>query len=100
LIRGEENSFLRVDFIAKDNDEKDVILHLNDFSQPIDSEFQWLHFNFSFLKDPTSKLLFSRIRSFYFYINPGEKAQGEVELLAFFAGSEQNFFYQLNRIKL
>ncbi len=91
LAKGNPLHHLRIDFIGKEDDEKDTILHIDAITQPLQADFQWLHFDFSFIDDTSTDYLFSRIRSFYFYLNPKETAQGTLELMAFYAGSLKTF---------
>jgi len=91
LAKGNPSHQLRIDFIGKEDDEKDTILHIDAIVQPLQEDFQWIHFDFSFIDDPATAYLFSRIRSFYFYLNPKNTAKGTLELLAFYAGSPETF---------
>jgi len=91
LAKGDPSHQLRVDFIGKEKDEKDTILHIDAIVQPLQEEFTWIHFDFSSIEDASTSYLFSRIRSFYFYLNPKKPARGSLQLMAFYAGSLENF---------
>ncbi|GAL86711.1 putative acetyl transferase [Sporocytophaga myxococcoides] len=91
LAKGNPLHQLRIDFIGKEEDEKDTILHIDAIAQTLQEDYQWLHFDFSFIDDVSTAYLFSRIRSFYFYLNPKNAAQGTLELMAFYSGSMETF---------
>lgn len=91
LAKGNPLHQLRIDFIGKEEDEKDTILHIDAIVQPLQADFQWLHFDFSFIDDSSTNYLFSRIRSFYFYLNPKDTAKGTLELMAVYAGAMETF---------
>ncbi|GAL86706.1 glycosyl transferase family protein [Sporocytophaga myxococcoides] len=91
LMNGDKEASLTMDIIARDENENDFSIKSLTKAN-IEQEYQWLHFDFTSLPhDQNFNFLLSRIKSFSFYINEREKAKGEVNILAFFAGSMDKF---------
>ncbi|MCR6640522.1 MAG: DUF1919 domain-containing protein [Sporocytophaga sp.] len=91
LINGDKEASLTMDIVARDEKENDFSIKSLTKAN-IDQDYQWVHFDFTTLPDDQQfTYLLSRIKSFCFYINEGEKAQGEINILAFFAGSMNKF---------
>lgn len=91
LMSGNKVASLTMDIVARDENENDFSIKSLTKAN-IEQDYQWLHFDFTSLpEDQNFNFLMSRIKSFCFYINEGEKAEGEINMLAFFAGSINKF---------
>jgi len=91
LMYGDRDACLTMDIVARDENENDFCIKTQT-QATISEDCQWLHFDFTSLPDAHSfDFLMSRIKAFQFYVNEGEKAEGALTMVAFFAGSMEKF---------
>jgi len=93
LTRGSRGTKLGLNLGARAEDHLyDFIFETEGVEQPLNEEFEWIHFDFSLFKvDIPTEKMFSRIKSFYLYANPKEETAGEIEIMALFSGSKEKF---------
>ncbi|WP_051313143.1 DUF1919 domain-containing protein [Sporocytophaga myxococcoides] len=98
LTRGSNGTKLGLNLGARgENNLYDFIFETEGIEQPLNDDYQWIHFDFSIFKvDIPTEQMFSRIKSFYLYANPKEEASGEIEIMALFSGSKEKFQEMLN----
>lgn len=94
LLKGNNDHKLGIDFVPYSrhgHDYNGIHLNVNGFEQDIPHDFEWLHFDFSSIDEPETDEMFGTLKSFCFYINPNEKANGTLEIMAVFIGSTAKF---------
>jgi len=93
LARGTQGHKLRIDFVPwhKIPDHDGTHLNVQGMELDIPKDFEWMHFDLSVAGDFELESLFEQIKSFCFYINPGEEARGMLEIVAVFVGSMERF---------